>query len=183
MKTSLDNIISEARELFRVHGYAGASMQDLATRVGIKKPSLYTRFPTKESLVPEVLALTSREMDAALPDASGDWLARYEAVLRAMAADLVARQRCVCLHLAYDVGDDTPEAADAVRSYFRQQRDAMAAMLGAAFDAQTARAMAMDALARIEGATLWTVIDSDPAPMWRAVDELVEIARSRKGNP
>ena len=57
----MENIVDEARELFRNRGYAGMSMQDLAERVGLKKPSLYTRFASKESLVPEVLALTLAE--------------------------------------------------------------------------------------------------------------------------
>jgi AcrR family transcriptional regulator len=166
MKTSLDTIISEARELFRDHGYAGASMQDLATRVGIKKPSLYTRFPTKESLVPEVLALTTRETFDDLPDASAPWMERYETVLRRIADTLSDRTRCVGLHLAYGINDETPEAADAVRAFFRDQRDG------------TAHAMATDALTRLEGATLWAVIDGDTQPMQRAVEALLADARA-----
>ena len=54
-KVSRDKIIHAARELFREKGYAGASMQDLADEVGLRKASLYMRFPNKESLVPEVL--------------------------------------------------------------------------------------------------------------------------------
>lgn len=179
MKTSLDTIISEARELFRDHGYAGASMQDLATRVGIKKPSLYTRFPTKESLVPEVLGLTTRETFADLPDASVSWLERYEAVLRRIADTLSDRTRCVGLHLAYGINDETPEAADAVRAFFREQRDGIARILMAAFTEDTAQAMATDALTRLEGATLWAVIDGDTRPMQRAVDASLAEARAR----
>lgn len=179
MKTSLDTIITEARELFRDHGYAGASMQDLATRVGIKKPSLYTRFPTKESLVPEVLALTARETFADLPDASAPWIERYATVLRRIAGTLSDRTRCVGLHLAYGINDETPEAAGAVRAFFRAQRDGLAQILMPAFTKDTAHAMATDALTRLEGATLWTVIDGDTLPMQRAVDALLADARAR----
>jgi TetR/AcrR family transcriptional regulator, transcriptional repressor for nem operon len=52
------SIVSTARELFRSKGYAGASMNDLADAVGLKKSSLYVRFPNKEALVPAVLDLT-----------------------------------------------------------------------------------------------------------------------------
>ncbi|WP_158807662.1 TetR/AcrR family transcriptional regulator, partial [Beijerinckia sp. L45] len=61
MKTTLQAIVLEARELFRDRGYDGMSMADLAARVGLKKASLYTRFPSKESLVGEVLTLTLDE--------------------------------------------------------------------------------------------------------------------------
>jgi len=179
MKTSLDTIIGEARELFREHGYAGASMQDLATRVGIKKPSLYTRFPTKESLVPEVLALTTRETFAGLPDATTPWLERYEAVLRRIASTLSDRTRCVGLHLAYGINDETPEAADAVRAFFREQREGIARILCDAFNQDIAREMAADALTRLEGATLWAVIDDDRQPMERAVKGLLAEAGAR----
>lgn len=179
MKTNLDTIISEARELFRDHGYAGASMQDLANRVGIKKPSLYTRFPTKESLVPEVLALSMREIFADLPDATAPWLDRYEAVLRRIAGILGDRRRCVGLHLAYGINDETPDATEAVRTFFRAQRDGMAQILMAAFTKDMAQAMATDALTRLEGATLWMVIDGDQQPLQRAVTSLLAEARSR----
>lgn len=51
MKASYDDIVIAARELFRERGYTGASMNDLAERVGLKKSSLYNRLPSKESLV------------------------------------------------------------------------------------------------------------------------------------
>ncbi|MEP7042080.1 MAG: helix-turn-helix domain-containing protein [Dokdonella sp.] len=177
MKASLDTIIGEARELFREHGYAGASMQDLAARVGIRKASLYTRFPTKESLVAEVLALTLRETFADLADESAGWFARYEEVIRRIGKTLADRSRCVGLHLAYGINDETPAAADAVRAYFRQLRDGIARILSATFAPERAREIASDALTRLEGATLWTVIDDDTRPMDRAVSSLLDEVR------
>jgi AcrR family transcriptional regulator len=47
-------------QCFREGPY-GASMQDLAERVGLKKSSLYMRFPNKEALVPAVVDLTLHE--------------------------------------------------------------------------------------------------------------------------
>jgi len=64
MAVSKPMIISQARELFRTHGYVGASMRELAEMVGIKKASLYSHFATKEELVAEVLQLTLSEVFA-----------------------------------------------------------------------------------------------------------------------
>ena len=118
MKATLNQIVVEARELFRERGYAGASMQDLADRVGLKKASLYTRFASKEALVGPVLALTLEETFDSVEKGSVDWLTSYEAVLKRIAAALTDRVRCVGLHLAYGVGEDAPDALEAVRNYF-----------------------------------------------------------------
>lgn len=48
MKVARTEIVKAAQELFRQCGYAGASMQALATRVGLQKASLYMRFENKE---------------------------------------------------------------------------------------------------------------------------------------
>src|SRR3954469_5700644 len=117
MKATLETIVREARELFRQRGYDGASMQDLATQVGLKKASLYTRFPTKEALVAPVLELTQGDVFNGLPH--GDGVETYLAALAQIARGLSENERCVGLHLAYGISAaDTPEAATAVRDFF-----------------------------------------------------------------
>jgi AcrR family transcriptional regulator len=72
-------ILALATEAFLTHGYAGASMADLARAVGIQKASLYHHFPSKEALfiacVTEgyegaVRRLEDIREDAALSDAA-----------------------------------------------------------------------------------------------------------------
>jgi AcrR family transcriptional regulator len=173
MKATLGDIVLEARELFRNHGYDGASMQDLAGRVGLKKASLYTRFPSKEALVPEVLAVTQAETFAGLPRPGGDWRADYGEVVERIAGALTAAKRCVGMHLAYGVSDETPEARAAVQAFFTGQRDRIAAILAPGLGAEEAQLVAADTLARLEGATLWLATTGDARPMRRAVEALV----------
>ncbi len=173
MKATLETIVGEARELFRDHGYAGASMQDLATRVGIKKASLYTRFSTKEALVKGVLELTAQETLADLPSDTKNRPTRYEALIRRIAEDLSRRGRCVGLHLAYGIQDETPEAAEAVREYFRNLRQYIADTLTPFLPKAHALDLAADSLIRLEGATLWIVLEDDTAPMERVVASLL----------
>ena len=172
MKVSQQDIVVEARELFRAQGYAGASMQDLANRVGLKKASLYSRFADKEALVDEVLRLTLDEIRAAAEGAS-DWRSAYEATLRALAETLVERRRCVGLHLAYGASAATPRALLAVRGFFVACRRQLAGALASALDAEEADQIAADALCRIEGATLWLVLDDDANAMRRALQGLL----------
>lgn len=50
-----DKIMEEAFLLFAQKGYEGTSLKDIAEKVGIKKPSIYAHFPSKEALFLEVL--------------------------------------------------------------------------------------------------------------------------------
>jgi AcrR family transcriptional regulator len=50
-------IIEEAFQVFAVKGYEGASLNEIAGRVGIKKPSIYVYFKSKEELFLTVLEL------------------------------------------------------------------------------------------------------------------------------
>jgi AcrR family transcriptional regulator len=173
MKVAKEDIVIAARELFRDKGYVGASMQDLATRVGLKKASLYMRFPNKEALVPEVLDLTFRETLNRANLHARDWDIAYESLVRAITTNLSDRKRCVGLHLAYGVGDDTPVAKEAVRSFFQSLRDGLSKILERAMSPGTAAAVAADALIRLEGVTLLTAVFDDKEAMERVVRTII----------
>jgi AcrR family transcriptional regulator len=176
VKATKEEIVSAARELFRDKGYAGASMQDLADRVGLRKASLYMRFPSKESLVPEVLNLTLRET---LPEDGPDdrpYLDIYAARIRKIARSLCDRKRCVGLHLAYGIDDETPVAKDAVQKFFVSLKEHLTEILAKAIPSETAAKLATDALARIEGATLMTAVFNESDTMERAVEASIRDA-------
>lgn len=168
-------IVIEARELFREYGYEGASMRDLADRVGLRPQSLYTRFPSKESLVREVLALTLEETLVDLPDPATDWREAWRTLIGRIAETFKARGRCVGLHLAYGVTAHTPDAQKAVRTFFAQLRDAMAGILEAGKISEPA-SVAADTLAQLEGATLWITTSGDVTPLCRAAERACRIA-------
>jgi AcrR family transcriptional regulator len=61
-------ILSSAWELIRSQGIAALSMRDLAARVGMRAPSLYTYFPSKNDLFDALYAQGMRQMDDLVRD-------------------------------------------------------------------------------------------------------------------
>jgi len=54
-EATAERILDAAEELFAERGYEGTTLRDVATRVGIRNPSLYNHFDGKESLYAAVL--------------------------------------------------------------------------------------------------------------------------------
>lgn len=78
-------ILDAALELIAEHGYAGASLRELARRVGMSQPSLYHYFATKQDLVLQILETYAAAM-MELPPIPDDMVA-----LPRMIADAVQR--------------------------------------------------------------------------------------------
>jgi AcrR family transcriptional regulator len=183
MKTTKDEIVAAARHLFRERGFAGTSMQDLADRVGLKKASLYSRFASKEALVTEVLELALRETLDTAEAESEDWWTAYSTTVNSIASVLVSERRCVAFHLAYGVTADTPLAKRAVQDFFLALRGILQAILSRGLQDGEAERTATDAIARLEGATLWLALLDDDQPMVRALAEVLKMPISDPAGP
>lgn len=59
MKSTKDKIMEQALELFSTKGYDGVSVQEIAEAVGIKAPSLYKHFRSKQDIFDSILAKAS----------------------------------------------------------------------------------------------------------------------------
>ncbi|HSV83159.1 MAG TPA: TetR/AcrR family transcriptional regulator [Ramlibacter sp.] len=62
-------ILDAAASEFRHNGYAATSLKVIADRVGVRVASLYHHFPSKESLVEEILAIGRDRTESATRDA------------------------------------------------------------------------------------------------------------------
>ena len=164
-KTSKAEIVRATQELFREKGYAGTSMRDIGQRVGLSKASLYSHFPSKDALIPEILDLTFDQIFVEHAT-TNDWAADYKALFDKLADTFIEVKRCVGLHLAYGMHEES-ESARLVTAFFGRCRDQLRKVLERGVPAERADTFAADTLAAIEGATLWLVTLNDASCMAR----------------
>jgi AcrR family transcriptional regulator len=61
-------VLQAALEELSTHGYAALRMEDVATRAGVNKTTIYRRWPTKEELVRNLLVSLAEKSRAELRD-------------------------------------------------------------------------------------------------------------------
>jgi AcrR family transcriptional regulator len=75
-KRAADRIRESARELFYRQGTRAVGVEEIVTRAGVTKPSLYRSFPSKDELIADYLRHMGEE-----------YLARFDAVMAANPSD------------------------------------------------------------------------------------------------
>lgn len=86
-KLRKEEIVAEATKLFAERGYEGASMGDLAERVGLRKASLFHHFPSKDVLYTTVLTQLMESVKGAILGAAmaeGSYADRLDALTDAL---------------------------------------------------------------------------------------------------
>ncbi|MEJ3403390.1 TetR/AcrR family transcriptional regulator [Rathayibacter sp. YIM 133350] len=71
-RTTLDRIVSAAREVLESEGLDAVTMSAVADRVGVRAPSLYKRVQSRDHLIGLVIESTLRQLAAALDAALED---------------------------------------------------------------------------------------------------------------
>ncbi len=86
MTAAKDRVTEAALRLFARQGSSGVSMRDLARELGIRAPSIYSHFPSKEALLVSTVTPMLDQLDALLEQAPAApvnkesrraWLLRY----------------------------------------------------------------------------------------------------------
>ncbi len=126
----LRHVLAEAEGLFVERGYHGASMDELATRVGVSKPVIYDLVGSKEQMFHTLMTRAADDLGArvsAAVDAAGD---AHESLTAGALAFFtwVGERHGVWLVLL--AGDSTP-VADAGRTIRRRQAELIADLLAA----------------------------------------------------
>lgn len=163
-------------EVFREHGFAGASLADISQTTGLGKGSLYHVFPGgKDEMAKAVLDDVAGwfEINVFTPLHSGEDPAAgidhmFQAVIRFFKSG-----RRVCLVGTFALNDTRDRFAVEVRSYFSQWIRALSSSLrGVGFDAKAARETAEEVVGGIQGALVLARSQQDPAVFMRAMRRL-----------
>lgn len=85
-RTSVEEIVAAGREILEASGAGGLTMQAVATRVGVRAPSLYKRLRDRDALFAAVAAATIDALTARL-EAAGDDLEAIAHAYRDFARD------------------------------------------------------------------------------------------------
>ena len=167
------NILPVLAELFREHGYEGASLSLISERTGLGKGSLYHFFPGgKEEMAAAVLAEIDswfeQQVFAPLRDAE-DPNKAFDAMLDAVDRYFRSGRR-TCLVGALALNDARDRFAERIRAYFVRWRDALAGALERRGDAErVASARAEDVLAAIQGGLVLARALDDPGAFERVL--------------
>jgi TetR/AcrR family transcriptional repressor of nem operon len=124
LSTTADDILTCARSLIVAGGYNGFSYADIASVVGISKPSIHHHFPSKADLVRTLVARYRDEAMSGIAQLERqiasplEQLRSYTGYWEACIADASA-PFCVCALLASQLPVLPEEVAVEVRAHFR----------------------------------------------------------------
>jgi TetR/AcrR family transcriptional repressor of nem operon len=165
-----ERLIAAARETIYRQGIEKTTLADIAAEAGVPLGNVYYYFKTKQDIVEAVVQshlIEARQMLAALDDAYDSPRDRLKALFGALTsqADQIARYGCphgtLCLELDKRVGDPGLAAR-----LMREPVD-WAQRQFAALGCPDADALAVEVIARYQGAALLSSTFRDPALMTR----------------
>jgi TetR/AcrR family transcriptional repressor of lmrAB and yxaGH operons len=173
-------VIAQLAEVFRAHGYEGASLSLITEATGLGKGSLYNLFPRgKEQMAEEVIAHIDGwfEHHVFAPlrhDPDGEGIARmFEAVDRYFESG-----GRVCLVGAFALGSARDHFGKALRGYFQSWEKALAgALRRQGFAEAEAKQRAEDIVLGIQGALVLARANNDKRVFARALKRLRGVAR------
>ncbi len=126
-------VLRTALLLFAERGYAGASLRELARRLGVAQPSLYHYFETKEQLVEQIIIHLGTELLSSFPADVAPLTGELEDVPR-FAIEVVmgiweGRMYAAFVQFLFVVAVEQPQLRDAMRMIYERGAANAATML------------------------------------------------------
>jgi TetR/AcrR family transcriptional repressor of lmrAB and yxaGH operons len=170
------DILPVLGEVFRAHGYEGATLALISEATGLGKGSLYHFFPGgKAQMAGEVLAEIDAwfEVNIFAPLRSAEDPARAVAAMLNGTEEYFRSGRRVCLVGVFALGAARDSFAAQVNDYFARWGDALALLLErSGLSSSVARRRSEDAMLSIQGALVLARARDDAKIFSRAMAEL-----------
>jgi TetR/AcrR family transcriptional repressor of nem operon len=183
-----DRILDAAQELLQTRSFTGFSFDDLAKRVGIRKPSLYHHFKSKDALGAEVLARVGARLETlAASGATGSGAEQLQTYLEVMGEVLGAGSK-LCPGGSFAAGWGV--VPNSIRTPVKRMGAVHLAWIGRALERGRAdgsvqhngrptEATARWVFATLQGALMLARISGEPAAYTQVTAQLMDALRSR----
>jgi len=173
-----DDVVPMLAEVFRLHGFEGASLARICEGTGLGKGSIYHFFPGgKEEMADAVLAEIGawfRDQVYAPLRETADVQAGLDDMFRVVGRYFQSGKK-VCLVGVFALGGERDRFGVAIKQYFIDWLAALAAALERdGKDAATAAALAQDVVGGIQGALVMARACDKPALFTQALRRLRE---------
>lgn len=174
-----EQLMEGLTDLFRERGFEASSLEDIATATGLRRSSLYHRFPGgKQQMATEVVGQVRAGLtDTVLAPLSGPGSLRdrVSAVGRLLERFYEGGAKN-CLLESFSLGDPGPDASALLRDSADAWIEAFADVAHQSGARRPeARARAQDALASIEGALVVARVTGDTTSFARAIRRLPDV--------
>lgn len=127
-----DHLLDAAEALVRRRGYAAFSYADLASTVGISKPSIHHHFPTKEDLGVALVAVYKERFDgrlAVIAEATSSAAERLRCYADLYLEGLQDERACLCAMLASDHAAVPERVRTGVATFMERNRTWLARVI------------------------------------------------------
>lgn len=176
-------ILDSLFNVFREHGFEGASLSDLSKATGLGRSSLYHYFPEgKEQMAQAVLSRARSIIESevkAIANGPGSLKTRVRKIVAAL--DQIyggGRTGCLLGRMATSpIGNAAREDLQLAFAYWIEAIEKLAAESGQS--AGDARDFAQDWVARLQGALLLQAANGELGPYNRAMDALQDLASAK----
>lgn len=159
IKTSKERIIKDAIHLFKVRGYYGTSMSDVARACGLLKGSLYHHFSSKEALALDCMRqihehFTQQVFSVAYQSGLSDAekLSRFADEIEQYF--LHSEGGCLLGNLILQASGEQSEFAEQIKAYFDEWEAALVYILQSVLGVQAAKETACEMVAATQGSIM-----------------------------
>lgn len=174
-----EEILATLTDVFRTHGYEGASLKIISQETGLARASLYHRFPEGKAQMAEAVmgrALSWLDGQALVPlrDESLSAHERIHGMLVELDAFYESGAKS-CLLDAMSIGEEGSPLRGLARGALELWTESLTqAVATAGFEIDEAARRAEEAIVMLEGALVVSRVREDPAPFRRVLAELPE---------
>ncbi|MBD0258693.1 MAG: TetR/AcrR family transcriptional regulator [Cytophagales bacterium] len=166
-KTTREEILEKAIDVFGRQGYHRTSMHDLAATCGLLKGSFYHYFSSKEALMEEVLRYSldyfrkhifsvARRPDLPPGERLRTMLEKSSVII------LRNNQGCMFGNTVLETANVLPQFRETTQAFFADWTDALAHIYTSKYDPPTALEQARQTVMEVEGAIMLTKLCNDP---------------------